>query len=350
MQILAINRIDDTTMKRQTIHSDTRRRFRSAVVLAFTAASMFSACTPRTQTSESGAGQDPAAPVGTPGRSGAVLTLSAEQAGQFATQPATDHVFVTDLKAYGRSVVSAIASSDAHTPLLLFESSDVAQLFSDFTKARAALDRSSKQLERLRELYSRDATSGKDLLDAETDSRQNEASLREAESKLRQSGLDPVVLASLRTGVVLIIAEVPEAKIRFVDPEERAEIEFNSYPGVIFTGNVRSIGDVVDPQTRTIRVGIVLKNPKNTLKTGMFCRVAIEESTERSVAVASSAVVSADARSFVFVKTGPGTFERREVITGSDDGVRFQILSGLKTGESVVTSNAILLKGLSFGY
>lgn len=281
---------------------------------------------------------------------GTVMTVPRDQAGRFATETARLKKFVIKLKAPARTVAAAIPSADLQQPLVLFETQDVAQLYSDYTKNRAAFERSRKQLERMRELLEKNATSGKEVLDAETDYLQSEASSRESESKLRQYGYNPNQLSSMKTGLVFIIADVPEAKIQFVDMGEKAWLEFNSFPGETFVGHVSSISDVVDPQTRTIKVGIELSNSNGRLKSGMFARVSIEEREMESVAVSQEAVVSAEAKTFVFVKTNETTFERREVLISADEGKEFQVLSGVRPGERVVISHAILLKGMSFGY
>ena len=63
----------------------------------------------------------------------------------------------------------------------------------------------------------------------------------------------------------------------------------------------------------------------------------ISEDTRKLLAVPLAAMIDTN-RSAVFVVTGEGTLERRAVRTGADDGSYVEILSGLKEGETVVTS------------
>jgi cobalt-zinc-cadmium efflux system membrane fusion protein len=199
-------------------------------------------------------------------------------------------------------------------------------------------------------LLSRNAVAGKDVVDAETDYQQAEATVRETEGKLRQTGFDPRLLAKLRIGVVLAVADVPEAKVRSVTPGEAALFEFSAYPGEVIRGTVATVGETVDPATRSVRVAIEVPDAKGRIKPGMFARVNITERTERSLVMPLSAVVSADAKNFAFVKVAPRTFERRAVVLDLDDGRNVKVRSGVQAGDSVATTNAILLKGLSFGY
>lgn len=281
---------------------------------------------------------------------GARITLGARDTGKFAVTPAAVRDFQVNLVAPARVVAAVVAAPDLPAPLVLFETQDVSALWSDFTKNRAAYQRAELQRKRLGELATRDAVAGKDVVDAETELRTSEASLRDTEAKLRQIGFDPQALLALPAGSLVAIADVPEARIGAVQLGERATFDFSAFPGQPFTGRVSRIADAVDPQTRAIHVAVALDSREGRLKPGMFARVSIEERTERALLIPLTAVISVEARTFVFVRTGAATFERREVVLGLDNGKDVQVRSGVSAGEPVVTGNTILLKGLSFGY
>jgi cobalt-zinc-cadmium efflux system membrane fusion protein len=281
---------------------------------------------------------------------GLVIRLSKLQAAKFETQKVETEKTEISLQASARTVASLVSSADLAKPLVVFETADESQLYSDYTTAKAAYDRSAKQLPRIKDLFASNAASGKDLLDAETDFAESEAALRSAESKLLQNGLSPKQLAGMRAGSVFIMADVPESKISAVSVGESVVLEFNSFMGEKFTGKVVSIGDVVDAATRTIHAGIELANSKGRIKPGMFAKASLNESVIEAASVMPAAVVSVDTKTFVFVKTGEGVIERRQVELGAAVGKNLQVLSGLKKGEDVVVTNAILLKGMSFGY
>ena len=281
---------------------------------------------------------------------GARITLAPKDAEKFATTGAEVRGFAVNLVASARAVAAVVAATDLPTPLVLFETQEESALWSDFTKNRAAYSRAELQRKRLGELAARDAVAGKDVVDAETDLRTTEASLRDTDAKLRQIGFDPQQLLTLAAGSLLVVADVPEARIGAVQMGERATFDFNAFAGQTFTGKVTRIADAVDPQTRAIHVTITMDAQQGRLKPGMFARVSIEERTERALLIPLTAVISVEARTFVFVRTAAATFERREVVLGLDNGKDVQIKSGLTAGDAVVTSNTILLKGLSFGY
>jgi hypothetical protein len=47
---------------------------------------------------------------------------------------------------------------------------------------------------------------------------------------------------------------------------------------------------------------------------------------------------------FVYIQKTPELFEKREVTTGSSDGIRIEIIRGLADNERIVSKGAILIK------
>tara|TARA_R110002072_G_scaffold303078_1_gene492949 strand:- start:36122 stop:37654 length:1533 start_codon:yes stop_codon:yes gene_type:complete len=104
-------------------------------------------------------------------------------------------------------------------------------------------------------------------------------------------------------------------------------------------------GDVLDEQTRTMRLRAVLDNPKRHLKPGMFVEVQLPGDTISDVLViAASAVQSAENETFVFVHKAGDEFERRKVTLGATSNGTVQIRTGLNPGEKVVVDGGFSLK------
>ena len=72
-----------------------------------------------------------------------------------------------------------------------------------------------------------------------------------------------MTIADLST--VWVTSQVPESYIRFVQVGERVEVSLVAYPGEVFDGRVARVADVVDPQTRTIKVHAELAEPARPL-------------------------------------------------------------------------------------
>ena len=95
--------------------------------------------------------------------------------------------------------------------------------------------------------------------------------------------------------------------------------------------------------TRTAKVRIEVDNRDHALKPDMFADVVIEEPTRSVTVVPDSSVISTGTRSVLFVVKDGGTFEPREVETGTKSDRYIEIRSGVEPGEKVATQANFLI-------
>jgi cobalt-zinc-cadmium efflux system membrane fusion protein len=277
-------------------------------------------------------------------------------------------------------------SPDADAAISTFLQSQAAERQAEATLAKARAD-----LARATDLYDYKAIAEKDLLTARNDLTQATEALETAHAardqtrrKLELLGLTPkasrqpvfvrapfsgkiievnvapgeyraaisfhtdttaplVTIADLST--VWVSAEVPEPSVRLIHVGEPVSISFVSFPDESFTGKVTRIGDVLDPQTRTLKVLVELPNPQGRLRPEMFGSLRLLGPKRMVPVVPPAAIVQEYGQSSVFVERKPGQFERRQISTGVRVGAVVAVLSGVQTGDRVITDGAVLLKG-----
>jgi Cu(I)/Ag(I) efflux system membrane fusion protein len=139
-----------------------------------------------------------------------------------------------------------------------------------------------------------------------------------------------------------LIAEVPERDASRIQPGDAVEARLESAAGEVVSGKVDFVYPRLNEETRTARVRIVVPNPRNVLRPGMFARVSIGSVDRAALSVPSEAVIYTGARSIVIVKDDAG-FRPAEVNTGAELAERTEILSGLQEGEQVVASGQFLI-------
>src|ERR1700719_1462299 len=109
-------------------------------------------------------------------------------------------------------------------------------------------------------------------------------------------------------------------------------------------GKIVFISPIVDRDTHSARVVVEIANPDGNWRPGslVHAAVAIEE---RSVALAVpvSAIQTIDKMRVLFVRTSEG-FEKRRVMLGDGDDRLFEVLSGVRDGETIAVSNTFALK------
>jgi membrane fusion protein, heavy metal efflux system len=109
-------------------------------------------------------------------------------------------------------------------------------------------------------------------------------------------------------------------------------------------GKISNISDAMDPTSRTIKVRVILPNPRHRLKPEMFASLSIARSTAQEFVLPTSAVIHDGSSSYVFLQTAPGKYERRQVTTGAVHDKTVAVSAGLKDGDQVVTAGAALLR------
>jgi cobalt-zinc-cadmium efflux system membrane fusion protein len=163
-----------------------------------------------------------------------------------------------------------------------------------------------------------------------------------------ESGVELFSLANLST--VYVQAQVYEKDLGQVRVGQTASITVDSFPAEHLTGNVASISDLIDTQTRTAAVRCQVANPSGRLKLDMLATVQFPTSTKRAtLSVPSDAVQTVDGKSVVFIRSSPSRFSVRQVETGVTSEGRTEIVRGVSDGEPVVSKGAFAVKSVLLG-
>jgi membrane fusion protein (multidrug efflux system) len=146
---------------------------------------------------------------------------------------------------------------------------------------------------------------------------------------------------------------VPQAALAHYALGQKVVVETDGFPGRKFEGRVAAFDAKVDPATRNIKVRAAVRNPKQQLLPGMFATVETElGAPARLLTLPQTAISFNPYGNTVFVleesKSAGGKAElvaqQKFVTTGATRGDQIAVLSGLKEGETVVTSGQIKLR------
>jgi len=142
---------------------------------------------------------------------------------------------------------------------------------------------------------------------------------------------------------VWVNAEVYEYEVAYVKTGQSAQMTLSYFPGKTYTGNIVYIYPTVDPMTRTVKVRLEFPNPRFDLKPDMFADVQLNIGYGTQMVVPQEAVLDSGSEQIVFVAMGDGYFEPRRVQLGPRFEDRVVVLSGLKVGETIVTSGNFII-------
>lgn len=94
----------------------------------------------------------------------------------------------------------------------------------------------------------------------------------------------------------------------------------------------------------------IAENAQQRLKPGMFVEIDLRGNTARDVLqVPHAALQHYAGATCVFVRSGPGKFERRDVAIGRPTSELVEITSGLTENEAVVVKGGFALKSEMLG-
>ena len=163
------------------------------------------------------------------------------------------------------------------------------------------------------------------------------------QGQMVEAGMKLYRLADL--SLVWMQAQVYEEDLAFLKLGQEAEVSLSYLRDRRFKGRITYIYPTVDDKTRTAHVRMEFHNPGLFLKPGMFATVQVRAELEPStLLVPDSAVLRSGEKNTVFVALDGGKFEPRTITLGPrTQNNTYQVLSGLKEGERVVTSSQFLL-------
>jgi len=156
-------------------------------------------------------------------------------------------------------------------------------------------------------------------------------------SGVQSLGTNPFTISDLTH--LWILCDVYENDLASVHLGEKADIRLNAYPSEAFTGIITNIGPVLDPNLRTAKVRMEVRNP-GLMRIGMFVTATFHgQKKEAHAAVPATAVLHLHDRDWIYVPTPDRKFRRVPVTAGDMlPGNLQEVVTGLVPGQQVVTN------------
>jgi cobalt-zinc-cadmium efflux system membrane fusion protein len=139
--------------------------------------------------------------------------------------------------------------------------------------------------------------------------------------------------------------DIYEKDLAKVKKGQGVSLSVLAYPEEKFEGQITYIGDMVSEKTRTTKVRTEVDNTTGKLKPGMFVTVTVHLGGKgKTLTVPKDSVQSDGTDKIVFVPLKENYFIKKKVILGTVTPEYYEVLSGLKESQKVVTKGSFLLK------
>jgi cobalt-zinc-cadmium efflux system membrane fusion protein len=275
--------------------------------------------------------------------------------------------------------------------LFTIDSPDLLSAESTLIAASGVLELTTRNLARLKDLYTTRAVSQRDLDQAISDQQTAEGNLRAGRDAVRIFGKTDAeidqIIADRKADPTLVVRSPIDGRVTarnaapglYVQPGsapapytvadintmwmlanvtendspafrvgQAVQVKINAFPGEQFDGKITTVGSSVDPNTRRVLVRSEIKDPKHELRSGMFANFIITVGAPvRSPAIPLNGVVrEGDGTQTIWVTADRRRFTRRTVEIGQQDDSYRQIVKGVQAGELVATDGAIFLSNM----
>ena len=357
-------------------------------------------------------GPHDAAPSAAAGEHQDSIDLSDAQLSAVKVEPVGERDFPTEKEAVGSIDFDEEMSVQVFTPyagriiglfasvgddvkkgqtLFTIDSPDLLSAESTLIAAAGVLQMTTRNLARLKELYTTRAVSQRDYDQGISDQQTAEGNLRAGRDAVRlfgktneeidriiaerkadptlvvpcpidglvtarnaapglyvQPGSAPAPFTVANVDMMWMLANVAENDSPAFQVGQPLQVRIGAFPDRLFDGTITTVGSIVDPNTRRVLVRSEVKNPQHELLSGMFANFVISVGAPvRSPAVALNGVVrQGDGTQTIWVTADRRRFTKRTVEIGQQrDGYR-QILQGVQPGELVATDGAIFLSNM----
>ncbi|MDC1331361.1 efflux RND transporter periplasmic adaptor subunit [Cyclobacteriaceae bacterium] len=148
---------------------------------------------------------------------------------------------------------------------------------------------------------------------------------------------------------VWVTFDLYETDLKTVHVGDKINMEFSSYPGKIFIGQVNFINPIVDPATQVAQIRVIYTNTFKPVYPGTSVKGLLNsqpKDNQKIIILPKTAVLWTGKRSIVYVKdpiSNEPTFHLREVTLGALNTSGYAIEKGLEVGEEVVVNGVFTI-------
>jgi membrane fusion protein, multidrug efflux system len=148
---------------------------------------------------------------------------------------------------------------------------------------------------------------------------------------------------------ILVDFRIPQLQLARVSQGQVLHVTTDAFPGQVFEGKVTAIDPLVDSASRNFQVEAAVTNSSRKLLPGMFAQVAVQSGDKKRYLTLPQTAITYNpygATVFLANKSADGSLVAQQVFVtvSATRGDQAAIISGVKEGDTVVTSGQLKLK------
>lgn len=146
---------------------------------------------------------------------------------------------------------------------------------------------------------------------------------------------------------VKLLVPVSEMDYTNVKQGDKVTLTVDAIPGRTFSGSIVRVYPVIDPTSHTFNAEVHVPNTDRAIRPGMYARVTVTYGVNNSIVLPDTAILKQQGSGVrtVFILKDDNTVESRIVTLGLHFDGKYEVLSGLEEGETVVVTGNSSLNG-----
>ena len=145
---------------------------------------------------------------------------------------------------------------------------------------------------------------------------------------------------------VKLLVGISENEYTKVKKGDIVSITVDALPGRSFTGKVNRLYPTINAATHTFNAEVIVQNADRALRPGMFARVTVNFGTNHHIVLPDRCIVKQEGtgQKFVYLLNTDDTVSYVPVTLGRHMGAEYEVVDGVKEGDTVVSKGHATLK------
>ena len=145
---------------------------------------------------------------------------------------------------------------------------------------------------------------------------------------------------------VKLLVGISENEYTKVKKGDVVSITVDALPGRSFSGKVSRLYPTINAATHTFNAEVIVQNADRALRPGMFARVTVNFGTNHRIVLPDRCIVKQEGtgQKFVYLLNNDDTVSYVPVTLGRHMGAEYEVVDGVKEGDTVVSKGHATLK------
>lgn len=140
--------------------------------------------------------------------------------------------------------------------------------------------------------------------------------------------------------------KVPEKNLHEIGVGQIAEVRLDGFPDRVFSATVEAIDSAAEAASHSIAVRAIIGNENGELRSGLYANISLIVGEKGgALTIPESAIIRDGDKEFVWIVVKDNQVGLKEIITGTRENAKVEVINGLQEGIMVVTAGQMKLGG-----